>query len=407
MARKKICLISGGHVSSTPRLIKEADALYANGYDVLVLSTQGVSSIAKFDRDVQAVRSWRVYNVPLYDRSWLSTFISKVSKRLARKHLFSSHSDIFDYVKVAAPWHKLFLVQIERFQPDFIIAHSISGLTVAALAKRMHGIPFGFDVEDYHAGEREGGLEDFSNRLGFNVMRMCLPEACYATISSPQIETEIQKHFRIAKTEIVLNCFPLQPLEQRDSKNVRLSLYWFSQSIGMDRGLPDILEACQGLRGDFELHLRGSCSDSVRNQIFAHADRGGYRKNLFLDPRCGADELLTESMKHDVGLALEFPTPFNRNLCITNKILMYSIAGLAIAATATDGQCWVMNQMPEAGFIYNPGDVSSLQKHIQSWLDNRGAMLAAKRASRRAAEERFSWERESAKFLKIVESALT
>lgn len=407
MTGKKICLISGGHISSTPRLIKEADSLTNGGCEVLVLATQVVSSIVKFDEEVQSTRNWRVYHAALYDRSWLSRLIDKTSKRLARAHLFSKNSDLIDYARAVIPWYGSFLKQIEMYKPDLIIAHSIAGLLVAAIAKERMGIPFGFDVEDYHAAEREGGLKDFSNRLGFDVMKMCLPAASYVSVSSPQIEGEMRKHFRMAKTEVVLNCFPLQPLKKIEIKSPRISLYWFSQSLGMDRGLLDVLEACKELKGDFELHLRGGCSEEVRRILLKHALEGGYHDRFFLEPRCGADQLLSESMRHDVGLALELPSPLNRDLCITNKILMYSVAGLAIAATHTSGQRWVMDQMPEAGFTYDPGDFMTLRSNLQKWIDHPEILIEAKKMSRQAAESRFSWGHEELKFQRLMDSVFS
>ena len=37
---RRVCLVSGGHPSSNPRLVKEADALAAAGYELTVVHAQ-------------------------------------------------------------------------------------------------------------------------------------------------------------------------------------------------------------------------------------------------------------------------------------------------------------------------------------------------------------------------------
>ncbi len=39
----------------------------------------------------------------------------------------------------------------------------------------------------------------------------------------------------------------------------------------------------------------------------------------------------------DIGLSLEQPSSINRSLCLTNKALVYLLAGLALGATDTEG----------------------------------------------------------------------
>ena len=38
--KKKVCLVTPGHIGSNPRIVKEADALHEEGYDVTLIYTE-------------------------------------------------------------------------------------------------------------------------------------------------------------------------------------------------------------------------------------------------------------------------------------------------------------------------------------------------------------------------------
>jgi glycosyltransferase involved in cell wall biosynthesis len=88
-------------------------------------------------------------------------------------------------------------------------------------------------------------------------------------------------------------------------------------------------------------------------------------------------------------------------------MLTYPNAGLAIAATKTRGQEWIMSQYPDMGFLYDSRDVAALRNGLQKWIDHPELIMKAKRAARQAAEERFCWEKESPRFLECVEKVLS
>src|SRR5258705_3584308 len=50
------------------------------------------------------------------------------------------------------------------------------------------------------------------------------------------------------------------------------------------------------------------------------------------------DAMVESARGHDVGLALDYGEPLNRDLCITNKALTYILAGVPVAMADTPGQ---------------------------------------------------------------------
>ena len=62
MERARICVVTAGHVSTTPRMLKAADALHGAGYQVRVVSANHTPWATETDRVVMATRRlvWRV-----------------------------------------------------------------------------------------------------------------------------------------------------------------------------------------------------------------------------------------------------------------------------------------------------------------------------------------------------------
>src|SRR5258708_29054068 len=56
--RPRITVVTSGHLSTCPRMLKSADALQAAGYDIRVVATSTESWAIEADRDVQSHRNW-------------------------------------------------------------------------------------------------------------------------------------------------------------------------------------------------------------------------------------------------------------------------------------------------------------------------------------------------------------
>ena len=59
----KICIVTTRHISYNPRVLKEADALSAAGYEVVVVTVSNTDSQAAFDEELMGRRSWRLRTV--------------------------------------------------------------------------------------------------------------------------------------------------------------------------------------------------------------------------------------------------------------------------------------------------------------------------------------------------------
>ena len=125
---------------------------------------------------------------------------------------------------------------------DLYIAHYPAALPAVATAARKYGTRYAYDAEDFHIGDwPDDAKYDGERRLVREIESRYLQGCAYVTAASPGIAEAYVDTYGIKRPRVVLNAFPLghalpNPTPQ-GTVRPRPSLYWFSQTIGPDRGL--------------------------------------------------------------------------------------------------------------------------------------------------------------------------
>lgn len=403
----RICIVTWAHVSNNPRVVKEADALAEAGHDVRVVAHQADAEFTARDADVVRRRPWRF--VPLrigaaHGRvAWLGRRATQRAARMAFDAGLARPS-LRDYAlnPYTAPLSRLAACEAA----DLVIGHNLRALPASARAAAVLGARLGFDFEDLHFAEMPESAGFAAERaLVTAVEGAYVPRCDFLTASAPGIADEVARAYGVRRPEVILNSFSpgdalaastRVPADRADSAP---SLYWYSQVIGPERGLEEAIAAIGALGMPVALHLRGRVDAAYRQHLLALAAAAGIDAAMRFHAPAPADDLVALASQHDVGLALEQPISLNRDLCVTNKILTYLAAGVAVAATATRGQRVVMDAAPGAGFTYPPGDAVALAEGLRRLLASPRALADAKRASATAAAARFNWEHESTRLV--------
>jgi glycosyltransferase involved in cell wall biosynthesis len=410
----RICLITPGQPSTDPRLVKEADALHEAGHEVRVLCSHYVSWADEADKVLLASRPWQCTYVGGRPRSVSSTYYwTRARHALAQRALkllpASSFLERCVLDRVAPELEAAAL----STPADLYIAHYAGALPAAALAARRYGAMLGFDAEDLEFGSwhLHKGPSDYD--LAVERIQACyLPECDYITASSAGIAEACAARYQLPLPATILNVFPLtyRPSKFRaTAADGPLTVYWFSQTIGLDRGLPDAVRALGLLRGHrIELHIRGELRENTRRELFALAALAGVDSSqIVLHALALPEEIVRSSAQYDIGLALEQPVTESRKICLTNKIFTYLLAGNAVAATATPGQRSLMAGITGAGFCCPPGDAQALARGLLAWYQDRKALDRARRQAWDWGTREFNWELEKQKFLMVADGVLS
>ena len=408
-----ICLISPGHLTSNPRLVKEADALSAAGHAVRVI--HGRSFPPHDASDLQlSTRGWQVAaRVPFgvlapAPMRWRQRARQKLSAALARLGCAPS---AFQH----RAWHPAAseLIRAACTVPaDLYVAHYPAALPAAALAARQHGARYAFDAEDFHPGEwSDSASVAVKRRLLAALERRWLPGCRYITAASPGIAEAYASHYDIEQPTVVRNVFPRTQAPgvstPRGSYAERPSLYWFSQTIGPDRGLELAIDAIAISRSQPLLVLRGICTDSYRQQLEQRAAAAGISDHLHVLPHAFPEQMEGLAAMHDLGLVAETGHTLNRRIALTNKLYTYALAGVPALMSDIPAHCRYASEAGSAVRLFRNGDATSLASAIDYFLDDSGARLAAAReAAFSLGQRELNWERERAVLTACVAEGL-
>lgn len=397
---QRVCVITAGHLSTCPRMLKAADALAEAGYRVRVVSARHTLWAEEADRDVRRRRTgawdWTVVDVSR-DSARARNLVTGLRRRAAERLARLAGAASLPLWLAARAFSRVHpeLVRAALEQPaDLYYGGTTGALAAAAEAARRARVPYGLDLEDFHSGEQEPGpLAEAIHALAVRVERAVLPGARVLTTSSEAIAGAYVRDYGV-EAVVVHNVFPLpaSPPDTTPAPGEGLRLYWFSQTIGPGRGLEDAVRA-MGLGSiPGELHLRGRALPAYLLELerLASAEAPGLK--LVIHAPAPPDDMVPLCAGFDVGLALEPPHVFNRRLCLSNKAFTYMLGGLAIAFTDTESQRPLAGDLGAGAILHAPGDVGALAAGLRRWAEDKALLHRARTAAWDAAARRWHWE---------------
>jgi glycosyltransferase involved in cell wall biosynthesis len=294
---------------------------------------------------------------------------------------------------------------------DYYIAHLEQGVWAGARLHRR-GFKVGVDMEDWYSEDLPlSARKARPTRLLRSLERQLLCTGMHATCPSGAMSQSLAREFQCCEPAVVYNAFPWSDrrsidglLKDRLSSDLP-SIHWVSQTIGQDRGLDDLLSALPLLKHKAEIHLRGRATKGLHAWFYNRIPEG-WRQRVVIHDVVSNAELLSRISEHDIGLATEVSVIRNKDLTVSNKILHYLLAGLAVVATETAGQREVAAQGPGGILLYQSGNAGALAALLDRLLASKDALALAKRCSLDAAERTFCWEVQEKTLLRSIERAL-
>lgn len=399
----RILIVTSGPLSRNPRPLKEASTLGSAGYDVTVLTVRDQAAAEVYDRTLIAGAPFQrevVDMIPGFGTPSRIVFGRRLmlwtARRAANRGMRTIH--------VLGPIGPL-LRNARRFPADLIIVHNEAPHWVGVQLMKQ-GRKVAADIEDWHSEDLlpEDRLSRPLSKIRA-VEQALVNRAAYATTTSQALAGALQAKYGGRGLAVISNSFPLQPDPHRVPVGQPPSFFWFSQTLGPGRGLELFLSAWRQTRQPSRLALLGQPTAEFNRLLLTHLPADRHPLVDFLPPVSPA-ELPAIIARHDVGLALEQSSIVNRDLAVTNKLLQYLNAGLAIAASDTAGQREVLAQQPEAGLLLNLSDPADTANRLDHLLSDRPELSRRQQAARRLAEDVYCWEKEAPRLLSLVAEAL-
>ena len=400
--KKKIVLITTGQPACNPRIVKEADALTNEGNDVTVLYCFFIQWAADKDEKLLKKVTWKYKlvggSIQLKKGRY---FITRARFKLARI-LSSLLSNKFLFAERALDRaYDELLHEEKKIKADWYIGHNIGALPIAVKAAQFHHAKAGFDFEDYHRGENNN--EETLKRIIF-LEDKYVPSLYYYSTASKLItvKTELNHKLFNGKVITLLNCFPLsqQPFfKKKEETDHTLNLFWFSQTIGKNRGIEILIEALKSINNtSIHLTLAGRCDESIFSYINNYAVE--IRSNIHFAGIIQPEDLPTFASQFDVGLALETGFSINNDIALSNKIFTYLLAGNAIILSQTAMQS-AFNEQYNIGASFATNNIVALAEKI-TFYQNIKFLNIQKAHNFELSKNILNWDNESKKIIEII-----
>ncbi len=395
----RILIISPGSPCRNPRPVKEAETLGRAGHDVTLLTLFESAALREQERALTAGAPYRHEAVD-GDAGRSAYFWRRLRRRLAVK------ATELGFESLHALGHAGTLRRRAReISADLTIVHNELphwiGCDLLDQGRRVAA-----DFEDWHSedllpADRRGRP---LGKMRGNEQRL-LRQAAYTSTTSGRPEQGAGNALRLPAPLVLTNSFPLQPAPQPVAAGEAPAFFWFSQTVGPGRGLEEFCAAWTQTTRPSRLVLLGQIRTGYDQRLLTLLPAAFHSRVTFL-PLVPPAELPGVIARHDIGLALEQSFIVNRDLTITNKILQYLNAGLAVVASETAGQREVLANAPGAGILVNLDRPVELTGQLDALLSDRARLAVMGAAARRAAETTYCWEKEAPKLLARVEAVL-
>lgn len=411
--RRHVCILTPGQLGSNPRVVKEARALSEAGYRVTVIATRVLPEVEDRDLAILDGSPWQTLRLR-FDRKVPRRVQRAIQEAtaLSRRWLGGGARRDAAAYSFMAP---MLMRAAQRVPADLYIAHYVAALPAAAAAAARHGARFAFDAEDYHQGDGEGDLRDETawrrqRALVAAIEARHLPGCAYVTAASPGIADAYAATYGIAPPHVVLNVFPRSqaPAAATAVGMARPgpSLYWFSQTIGPNRGLECAIAAIARTRSRPHLYMRGHVAGDFDRALREVATAHGVADRISFLPPVRPDELERLASAYDIGLCGEATSSRGRCVALSNKLFSFLLAGIAVVASATPAQSAFAEQCGEAVTIYRPDDPADLARALDALLCDAERLARARLAAWHLGQSKYCWDREQDIILDLVAEAL-
>lgn len=379
---------------------KAADALSAAGHKVHVLYAFQTNWASESDKELFKHAKWtheQLGGNPIDDK--IEYFISRGFRKIYELLNVQNRAFCRSYT--------MYLKRGLVWNPDAVIGHNPGTLGLLQKFKKKLNVPTFFDAEDFHRGETP--LNSFHSARITALENEVIPNLTAVTAASPLIAQEYTQLYPSVPIRTIDNVFPLrlQPNRPKRQQNTDcvLRMVWFSQVVGLDRGLKEFLSG-MALVPDVPIHLSilGSCDDSVREELLAELTTSNH-KLTFSSPH-NEDKLFAFVASHEIGLALELAQTRNREICRTNKLFTYAMCGCYTLLSRTKAQIEFLSSYPHIGQLIDLSDPATIANAINFSFENRDDIFEKRIASWELARNQLNWDKESEKLVGWVEGRL-
>lgn len=401
-------IISYTGVSNEPRVLRQAEALLADRWDVVVCGFDGHST---------RPADWNFVRLPSHDayRSSFRTllhYMDKASRQLLRiggatgPFAFAAH-----FAHSSNP-HWLHIrrsvVALAKERPDLkadlVIAHDYHTSDVGAQIARIYEAKFSIDVHEY-------AREQYSNDPAWvareqpviiAVQDYYLRRADVVTVVCEGIADLIAAESPLRRPPVVIRNVPFKNVQGFRPVGEKIKVLYHGD-LSRPREIHTAIASLPLWREEFELVLRGGGDPTYVGELKRLAEKLGVEGRITFEASVPFERIVPAANTADIGFFSYAAYSPQIRFALPNKIFEYVMAGLAICVTDLEEVGRVVNRYGNGKLIVRHS-AEGIAATINSFT--REEIEACKRASIVAAGE-LNWEVEREKLLDAYRQIVT
>lgn len=398
-------IISMTGVSGEPRVLRQAEALTANGWRVVVCGFDGKSPRPK---------NWHFIRMPTR-----TPFSSNDQNTAIRLHNLATRLVQIGGGNPAFAWAAHWahstnllwyhirkeLVRVAREHPelqaDLVIAHDYHTADMGYDIARLYGAKYSIDIHEYAREQYSNDPEWVKKErpVIIAVQDYYLRRADLVTVVCAGISELLAKESRLKRDPVTIRNVPFKQPQSFRPTGSRIRVLYHGD-LSRHRYIHDIVKSMPSWRANIDLVLRGSGDPAYIADLKRSIAASGLESRVLFEPPVPFDQIVPAANGADIGLfSYEAYSPQIR-LALPNKLFEYIMAGLAVCITKLDEAGRVVQQYG-VGKLIPEHSPASIAETINSFTNEE--IDAFKQASIRAAEE-LNWDAEKEKLIAAYQS---
>lgn len=283
---------------------------------------------------------------------------------------------------------RLFLFLLFR-RFDIIVANDLDTLLASYFVSKLRSKKLVYDSHEYFTEVPELVNRKFPRKVWKYLEKKILPKIKYAYTVSESIAKTYFKLYGI-EMQIVRNVPYLNTKSQKNEiKNSELKTILYQGSLNVGRGLEHMIDAMAFIK-NAKLIIIGD--GDITNQLKKRIRSKNLENKIELKRRIPFEELMNETYKADLGIALEENLGLNYYYALPNKLFDYIQAGVPVLVSPFPEMQKIVKKY-DIGTVYDHKSPQALADKINEIFDLKNRYLKWKKNTAKAAKE-LCWENE-------------
>lgn len=384
---RRVCMHVLGTARIDARVMREATALTAAGYQVTIVDIEASNNRPR-EETIAGVRLKHIVMrrryTPVRFKPW---FLVKLARMIAQ-----------------GTW------VVSRTPADAYHAHDENALSACYFAARLRHVPLVFDAHEVPlVAPRVTRWKRLHALARHRVRRLVRHCAAIITVSPPIVD-ELRQRYGGVRATLVRNVPAYQPPKRSNrlreylglGPDVRIALY--QGNLQADRQLDALVHAAKYLAPDAIMVMLGD--GPCRSQLEQLVESEGVQARVRIVPAVPYRDLLDWTASADLGLIL-FPRGHSPSvrLCLPNKLFEYLMAGLPVLTSRLDAVQQVVAHYG-VGAVVETLEPKSVARAINTLLADDAARALMRQHALDAARDALNWECEQRTLLALYARVL-